>query len=272
MITPEGRYPLTLGGYNWTCETDGGKAVTTIADQTSRPLPADSLTPVTIPQEHIGSVYGYYPKTGGYELVDHQGFLVQLYFESAPTSITYQCWSDFVWRNPDIQPEDVEYFREEAAFYAKPGAYIYEIAATWEDTGKGYHGTANYYVYIIAGDNHIHQIPTHAQTVADPITGYCGNTQTTLYLNGKTYTFMYGNSVALTDLLVNLDYDPDRVCRCMPQFTVDTEFGTGYQIHLDNGFARCEKGQAELTQEQIDQIRDIILWAERTNCQYDTEE
>jgi len=272
LITPEGRYPLILGGYSWTYETADGKAINTIADQTSRPLPASSLAPVSISQEHAGSVYAYYPKIGGYALADHQGFLVQLYFESAPTSITYQCWSSFVWRNPDIQPDDVDYFREEAAFYAKPGAYIYEITATWENTGRGYHGTANYYVYIVAGDDHIHQIPAQAQTVEDPVTGYCGNTQTTLYIGDQTYTFQFENSVVLTDILVNLDYNSDKVCRCRPEYTVDTEFGTGYGINLTQGYVRCEKGQADLTLEQLAAITEIIEWAEATNCQYNTEE
>ncbi len=268
LITPDGRYPLTLGGYDWTYETSGGKAVTTIADQTSRPLPASSLEPVSISHEYATSVYAYYPKTGGYELTDHQSFLVQLYFENSPTSITYQCWEDAVWELPYIQANDVEYFREEPAFYAKWSGYIYEITATWEDTGRGYHGTAYYYVYIVAGDDLIHQVPTQAQTAEDPVTGYCGNTQTTLYIGDQTYTFMFGNSVALTDILVNLNYDPNRVCRCRPEYTVDTEFGTGYGINLTQGYARCEKGQAELTPEQIDLIAEIIEWAETTNCQY----
>ncbi len=258
LITPDGRYPLTLGGYNWTYETTGGKAVTSIADQTSRPLPADSLGPISIGHEHATSVYAYYPKTGGYELTDHQGFLVQLYFENAPTSITYQCWEDAVWELPYIQANDVEYFREEPAFYAKWSGYIYEITATWEDTGRGYHGTANYYVYIVAGDDLIHQVPTQAQTADDPVTGYCGNTWTTLYIDGKEYGFMGCNSVALTDLLVNLNYDPNKVCRCMPQYKADTEFGTNYHIHLDYAFVRCDKGQAELTAKQVEQISAII--------------
>ena len=54
----------------------------------------------------------------------------------------------------------------------------------------------------------------------------------------------------------------------MAQYKVDTEFGANYQIHLEYGFVRCEKGQADLTQEQIDQIAAIIEWAETTNCQY----
>ena len=109
---------------------------------------------------------------------------------------------------------------------------------------------------------------TPEQEVDDPFTGYCGNTQTTLYVDGKAYTFMGGHSVTLTDILLNLDYDPMKVCRCLPEYTVDTEFGTGYGIHLSEGYARSEKGQADLTREQIDAIREIINWAVETNCTY----
>ena len=117
-------------------------------------------------------------------------------------------------------------------------------------------------------DPHIHMTALTPQIVEDPVTGYCGNTQTRLYIDGKEYWFMYGYSVTLSDLLVNLDYDPGKVCRCMAQYTADTEFGTNYQINLDYGFVRCDLGQVDLTQEQIKTITEIINWAERTNCQY----
>ena len=117
-------------------------------------------------------------------------------------------------------------------------------------------------------DPHIHMTALTPQIVEDPVTGYCGNTWTRLYIDGKEYDFMYGYSVTLTDLLVNLDYDPGKVCRCMAQYRADTEFGTNYQIHLDYGFVRCDLGQADLTQDQIQTIADIVNWAETTNCQY----
>ena len=84
----------------------------------------------------------------------------------------------------------------------------------------------------------------------------------------KPAFWMYGYSVTLTDLLANLDYNPDKVCRCMAQYKADTEFGKNYHIHLEYGFVRCDKGQADLTQEQIDTIAEIIEWAETTNCKY----
>lgn len=118
------------------------------------------------------------------------------------------------------------------------------------------------------GTDHTHHVATEAQTVDDPVTGYCGNIQTTLRIKDKAYTFMYGHSVTLTDILINLNYNPLFVCRCLPEYTVDTEFGKGYGINLTEGYARCEKGQADLTQEQIDQIAAIIRWVETTNCEY----
>ena len=119
-----------------------------------------------------------------------------------------------------------------------------------------------YYNDVKMYDGHSHSPANEAQTVDDPVSGYCGNTQTTIYFDGgKSHTFMSGNSVTMTDILVNLKYDKNKVCKCLPEYKVDTEFGTGYGINLTEGYARCDKGQAELTQEQIDKLNEIILWA-----------
>ena len=107
-------------------------------------------------------------------------------------------------------------------------------------------------------DFHIHAPAGEPQTAADPVSGYCGNTVTTVHLAGKDHSFWGGDSVALTDLLINLAYDPDRVCRCAVEFTVDTEFGSGYVVNLTEAFARCEAGQAALTAEQVSAIRGIL--------------
>ncbi len=113
-----------------------------------------------------------------------------------------------------------------------------------------------------AETDHTHRVAVEEQVVSDPISGYCGNTQTTIYFDDDIkYTFMYGESVTMTDILINLDYDKNKLCKCLPEYTVDTEFGTGYGINLTEGYARCKEGQADLTQEQIDELKDIILWA-----------
>ena len=265
LITAEGNAPLTMGGYSWFHQVPGSELITaTIADQHSRPLPSESLTPVNISWVSAESVYSFVEKTGEYALTDHLGFLVKLHFDVMPTSVSYTCWPVEPEKGAEVNIGGVEYFREQLAFFAKMGGYLYEISATWADNGQGFYGTANYYVYII-GQDHSHAIPTEAQTVKDPVTGYCGNTQTTLYVGNKRYAFSLGNSVTLTDILVNLDYQRNKTCRCMAEYTVDTEFGTGYEINLTEGFARYEKGQAELTQAQIDTIAEIIKWAE-TEC------
>ena len=130
------------------------------------------------------------------------------------------------------------------------------------------HLTAEFAVVNMDDLEHTHQVPAETQTTADPVAGYCGNTLTTLHIGEKTYSFMFGYSVTLTDILENLHYDPKRICNCLPEFTVDTEFGTGYGINLTEGYARCAKGQVDLTREQIDTIAAIVNWAETTNCQY----
>lgn len=87
---------------------------------------------------------------------------------------------------------------------------------------------------------------------------YCGNMLTTVYLEEMNFTLAGRDSVTITDILANLDYDPDAVCRCVAEFTVDTELLSGIHVNLTQGFARCEKGQAALTEEQAQSLREII--------------
>ena len=110
--------------------------------------------------------------------------------------------------------------------------------------------------YIFA--SHSHTPAEEPLTVEDPVSGYCGNTITEVILNDETYSFWGGDSVTLTDILINLRYDPDQICRCLPEFTVNTEFGSGYGVSLSDAYARCEDGQAALTAEQVEQFRGIL--------------
>lgn len=104
----------------------------------------------------------------------------------------------------------------------------------------------------------VHAPAAEPQTVEDPVTGYCGNTVTEVTLDGETYSFWGDDSVTLTDIVINLAYDPEAVCRCLPEFTVDTEFGDGYGVNLTGSYVRCEAGQASLTAEQTEIIRGIM--------------
>lgn len=101
------------------------------------------------------------------------------------------------------------------------------------------------------------------EVIGVPDTDNDDSFQTTIcFENGKSYTFMGNESVELTNLLNNLKYDSKKLCKCLPEYKIDTEFGIGYGIRLDGeGYARCDKGQAELTEEQIETVTRIIEWA-----------
>lgn len=115
------------------------------------------------------------------------------------------------------------------------------------------------FLFVEPNENgHVHLPAEEPALCSDPVSGYCGNMQTTVHLNGADYTFAYDDSVTLTDILINLNYSPDLICRCMAEFTVDTEPMGGFEVNLTESFARCKQGQAPLTAEQIQTIRDII--------------
>ena len=105
--------------------------------------------------------------------------------------------------------------------------------------------------------DHSHRFAEETET-AGSTGAYCGNMVTTVCLDGETYSFGSSDSVALTRILKNLPYSPDEVCRCMAEFTVDLETLKNIQVNLDQAFARCEQGQAPLTEEQVQTIRTII--------------
>lgn len=110
-------------------------------------------------------------------------------------------------------------------------------------------------------DAHEHQPAETAQTVEGPVSGYCGNTVTTVRAWGEEeeFSFWGSDSVSLTDIVINLEYDPDAICRCLPEYEVDTEFGSGYGVNLTEAYARCDAGQAPLTAEQVETIQGVIL-------------
>lgn len=122
-------------------------------------------------------------------------------------------------------------------------------------------------------EEHGHESAVQSNVVAHEEVGYCGNTQTTLRkMNGREVVwetdFMFGDSVALTDLLRWLEYR-DGICRCLPEYEVDTEFGGVYGLNLSQGYVRCGDAQVQLTREQLDEIRRIVF-ANTPLCGYPT--
>ena len=87
---------------------------------------------------------------------------------------------------------------------------------------------------------------------------YCGNMEAMVTIDATAYSLTGSDAVMLTDILAWLDYDSNTACRCMAEFTVDLETLKNIQVNLTEAFARCERGQAALTEEQVQTIRTII--------------
>lgn len=103
----------------------------------------------------------------------------------------------------------------------------------------------------------VHEPAAEPQTVEDPVSGYCGNTVTEVIWDGETYSFWGTDSVALTDLVINLQYS-DGTCRCLPEFIVNTEFGGGYGVNLTEHYVRLGDRQCPITEEQAAEIQGIL--------------
>lgn len=109
-----------------------------------------------------------------------------------------------------------------------------------------------------ADGGHTHAPADEPETTGGTEDGYCGNTSATVTLDGSAHTIPGSDAVTLTAILENLDYDPQSVCNCLAEFTVETEVGTEYEVNLTEYFARCDAGQAALTRKQADAIREIV--------------
>ena len=104
---------------------------------------------------------------------------------------------------------------------------------------------------------HRHTLSEEDRTLEHDPVYYCGNTVTTVSCSAWEVSFWGSDSVELTDLLLYLDYSGD-ICRCLPEYNVDTEFGAGYGINLTEGYVRHDGGQVSLTAEQVEEIQGIL--------------
>ncbi len=87
-------------------------------------------------------------------------------------------------------------------------------------------------------------------------------TITIAFTDGKHYTLddKTDQYRMLKEHLVDLEYDTKAVCNCSPEYKVEIE-GEIYGINISEGYARCSRGQAFLSREQVQIIGDIIEWA-----------
>lgn len=112
--------------------------------------------------------------------------------------------------------------------------------------------------------DHGHQCAQEDNVLPHEEVGYCGNTITKVRQNERLVedpwevSFWGSDSVALTDLLIHLDYSGE-ICRCLPEYYVDTEFSQEeYGLNLTSGYVRYGEGQVELTQEQVELLQGIL--------------
>lgn len=95
------------------------------------------------------------------------------------------------------------------------------------------------------------------QTVDDAYEGgWCGNTQASFTLEGKTYKFELGDAISLNSIYINHSFE-EKICECDDGIEVWTEMGE-YTVNLEKYFVRSDKGQGRLTQSQVDTIEEII--------------
>ncbi len=236
-------YEAARGTYNWTTVGKDGKAVTVNADslhptQLKEFMPEISLSATTASHLDLKNAY--------------------LKFDTKPKSVSIRAWAISDWKNFDDAYTNIKNKKAENGSEAQflielaETPHIYEITAVFKNEDQS-GGEVSYCFYTGKKP---------ALENAENINAYCGNTMTTVYFDDdKKFTFMGENSVELTDILRNLEYNPDTFCKCLPEYTADTEFGLGYGINITEKYVRTKDGQAKLTKKQADEIKKIIEWA-----------
>ncbi|HBK26687.1 MAG TPA: hypothetical protein DDY90_08265 [Clostridiales bacterium] len=109
-----------------------------------------------------------------------------------------------------------------------------------------------------ADGGHTHAPAGEPEVTGGTEKGYSGSTSVTVTLDKGVHTISGSDADTLTDILEHLDYSSDDICSCSAEFLVETEVGTEYGVNLTEYFARCNAGQAALTQTQVDAIGEII--------------
>jgi len=79
-----------------------------------------------------------------------------------------------------------------------------------------------------------------------------------LRIEGQDYPLTEENQTSLATLLGQLEFRTEDVCECIAEITVISASTEQYHINLEEGFVRCSRGQAILTQEQIRLLKNMI--------------
>lgn len=121
------------GGYSWQSKNAGGTVTDTEADS-AHPLACKAQLTPALEMENDRTLNLIFP----------QG--------AAPDEIVrVRCWSDADWGKTTAKSETVRVSGSASgggyAIEVKPGGYIYEVTARWDNAG-GYGGTASYAFYV----------------------------------------------------------------------------------------------------------------------------
>lgn len=84
-----------------------------------------------------------------------------------------------------------------------------------------------------------------------------GSKSAVIHVQGEEYSIPREDAKIIWDILKKLDYHPCRVCRCLPKCELEIK-SKCYGLHFGEGYARCDEGQARLTQEQLHAIQGVL--------------
>lgn len=118
----EMNWQVSASGYSWSCEQPDGTVAHTIADAMHPLYCRDTIDKISV-----------------------TGTKGKLAFLQNPNKVTIRCWPDTAWERDDIPAETVAVSGMEFEF--KTGGWIYEVTATWQETGNSAYGEAHYYFY-----------------------------------------------------------------------------------------------------------------------------
>lgn len=88
-------------------------------------------------------------------------------------------------------------------------------------------------------------------------TGSSSTKDAVVHIQGKEYSIPREDAKIIWNILKKLDYHPCRVCRCLPKCELEIK-SKCYGLHFGEGYARCDEGQARLTQEQLLVIQGVF--------------
>lgn len=169
---------------------------------------------------------------------------VDMNFEVFPDEYTVRCWPGSAFGDTEAKSEAMMVWNN--SIQLKMADYIYEVTATWKDNGSGYYGTATYVFYAA---------PAMPYDVM-PIRG-----GVELYVAGEVLNLDPEHAKIMRAILDTLTFDPEAVCNCMPEYRLVLDGYDSYGIHLEEGYIRCDEGQAKLTAQQLKDLSALIDWA-----------